>query len=57
MLSLDPVTMVLRIPALLIAITVHEFAHARVAYAYGDATAKAYGRMNLNPISHLDHRT
>lgn len=54
MLNLDPVTMALRIPALLIAITVHEFAHARVAYAYGDATAKAYGRMNLNPINHLD---
>ncbi len=54
MFNFDPVTMVLRIPALLIAITVHEFAHARVAYAYGDATAKAYGRMNLNPISHLD---
>ncbi len=54
MLSLDPVTIALRIPALLIAITVHEFAHARVAYAYGDATAKAYGRMNLNPINHLD---
>jgi Zn-dependent protease len=52
--NLDPVLIALRIPALLIAITVHEFAHARVAYAYGDATAKAHGRMNLNPINHLD---
>jgi Zn-dependent protease len=52
--NLDPVIIALRIPALLIAITVHEFAHARVAYAYGDATAKAHGRMNLNPINHLD---
>ncbi len=54
MFNLDPYLMALRIPALLIAITVHEFAHARVAYAYGDATAKAHGRMNLNPINHLD---
>lgn len=54
MFNLDPVTIALRIPALLIAITVHEFAHARIAYAYGDATAKAHGRMNLNPINHLD---
>ncbi len=43
-----------RIPALLIAITVHEFAHARMAYHFGDATAKAHGRMNLNPLNHLD---
>jgi Zn-dependent protease len=45
---------VLRIPALLIAITVHEFAHARVAFQFGDSTARDYGRMTLNPLSHLD---
>lgn len=44
----------LRIPALLIAITVHEYAHALVAYAYGDPTAKQQGRLTLNPIKHLD---
>jgi Zn-dependent protease len=54
MLGLDPVVIALRIPALLIAITVHEFAHARMAYHFGDATAKMQGRMNLNPLSHLD---
>jgi len=54
MFNLDPVIIALRIPALLIAITVHEYAHARVAYAFGDATAKYHGRMNLNPINHLD---
>lgn len=54
MLGLDPVVIALRIPALLIAITVHEFAHARMAYFFGDATAKNQGRMNLNPINHLD---
>ncbi len=43
-----------RIPALLIALTFHEYAHARMAYAWGDHTAKLQGRMTLNPISHLD---
>ncbi len=32
----------------------HEFAHAFVAYKNGDATAKAEGRLTLNPIKHLD---
>jgi Zn-dependent protease len=54
LLGLDPVVIALRIPALLIAITIHEFAHARMAYFFGDATAKNQGRMNLNPINHLD---
>jgi Zn-dependent protease len=38
----------------LIAITVHEFAHARAALAAGDDTAKRMGRVSLNPIDHLD---
>lgn len=46
--------MLWRIPALLIAITFHEYAHARMAYAWGDPTAKLQGRLTLNPISHLD---
>ncbi len=50
----DLTTILLRIPVLLIVITVHEFAHARMAYHYGDATAEKQGRMNLNPINHLD---
>lgn len=54
MLGLDPVIIALRIPALLIAITAHEYAHARMAYHFGDASAKLQGRMNLNPINHLD---
>lgn len=32
----------------------HEFAHAYVAYKNGDATAKMYGRLTLNPLKHLD---
>ncbi len=40
--------------ALSIAITVHEFTHAIIAYRFGDPTAKAYGRLSLNPVVHLD---
>ncbi len=40
--------------ALLIALSVHEWAHAMVAYRLGDPTAKEQGRLTLNPIAHLD---
>ncbi|WP_420849705.1 site-2 protease family protein [Peribacillus tepidiphilus] len=40
--------------ALLIAFTIHEFAHAYVAYKFGDPTAKNQGRLTLNPIEHID---
>lgn len=39
---------------LMIAFSVHEFAHAFVAYKFGDHTAKNQGRLTLNPIHHLD---
>ncbi|MED3571196.1 site-2 protease family protein [Cytobacillus praedii] len=39
---------------LMIAFTVHEFAHAFVAYKFGDSTAQKQGRLTLNPIQHLD---
>ena len=40
--------------ALLLAITIHEFSHAFVAYKLGDMTAKKLGRLSLNPMKHLD---
>ena len=40
--------------AVLIILTLHEYAHAYAAYKLGDGTAKAYGRLTLNPIKHLD---
>ena len=40
--------------AVLIAISVHEWAHAMVAHRFGDPTAEAAGRLTLNPIAHLD---
>ncbi|MDW7651977.1 MAG: site-2 protease family protein [Bacillota bacterium] len=46
--------LLLRIAAILIAITFHEVAHGYVAYRLGDDTAKNQGRLSLNPIKHLD---
>ncbi|MGG1635835.1 site-2 protease family protein [Paenibacillus sp. FSL A5-0031] len=40
--------------ALIIAFTVHEFAHAYSAYKFGDDTAYNAGRVTLNPRVHLD---
>jgi len=42
------------VPAFLIAITVHEVAHAYVAWRLGDPTARAMGRITLNPLRHID---
>lgn len=39
---------------LIIAFTVHEFAHAYTAYCFGDPTAKKQGRLTLNPMQHID---
>ncbi len=45
---------ILFIPPFLLAISVHESAHAYVAYRLGDPTAKNLGRITLNPIPHVD---
>jgi len=45
---------IVKIPVLLFAITIHEYAHARTALSLGDPTAKMAGRITFNPISHLD---
>jgi Zn-dependent protease len=41
-------------PPILLALTVHECAHAWVANRMGDPTAKMLGRITLNPLKHLD---
>lgn len=40
--------------AIIIAITVHEFAHAKTADHLGDPTPRLQGRLTLNPLAHLD---
>jgi Zn-dependent protease len=41
-------------PVLILSLTLHEFAHARTALAFGDPTALMAGRVSLNPLRHLD---
>jgi Zn-dependent protease len=50
----DPVTLVAKLAVLLLALPVHEFAHAWAAYRLGDDTAARQGRLTLNPLAHLD---
>ncbi|MFB3882756.1 MAG: site-2 protease family protein [Armatimonadota bacterium] len=50
----DLARFVASIPVFLLAITLHEVAHAWVAYKCGDDTAKLMGRITLSPIAHLD---
>lgn len=45
---------IIRLPALLLAITFHEFAHGKVADLFGDPTPRWNGRLTLNPIKHID---
>ena len=54
MLGLSVQDLISRIIVLVIAFSVHEFAHAFVANAYGDDTPRLNGRLTLNPLAHLD---
>ncbi len=51
---MDPQMAVVSIPALMMAVILHEYAHGLVAYKMGDPTAKEFGRLTLNPIPHID---
>ncbi len=42
------------IPGLALGVILHEYAHGYIAYRNGDATAKNYGRLTLNPMAHID---
>lgn len=42
------------LPGVIVAMTFHEFAHAWVATKLGDDTPRLQGRLNLNPLSHID---
>ena len=46
--------LLLRLPVVLFALTVHEFMHGWVAHKCGDDTALEAGRLTLNPLPHLD---
>lgn len=46
--------LLLSLPAVLWAITFHEFCHGYAAFRLGDPTAAKMGRLTLNPLAHLD---
>ncbi len=52
--QLEWLALILTVPAVLLAITFHEFAHAYAATKLGDDTPGSQGRLNLNPLSHID---
>lgn len=54
MLNITPAELIARVIVLVIAFTVHEFAHAFVADYFGDDTPRLQGRLTLNPLVHLD---
>lgn len=45
---------ILLIPAIVIGLSFHEFAHAFTAYRLGDNTPKLQGRVTINPAAHID---
>lgn len=47
-------TLIYSVPAILIAIVLHEVAHAAMSYSCGDKMVKTEGRLSLNPLKHLD---
>ena len=51
----NPLLFVIYIISLLVAIAVHEFSHAYVADYLGDPTPRLQGRLNLNPLVHIDN--
>ena len=46
--------LLIRVPVLLFAFSVHELFHGLAAYMLGDSTAKRDGRLSLNPLRHID---
>lgn len=54
MLKLSPQQLVMNLVVVVIALMVHEIAHAATALAFGDSSQKDRGRISLNPLKHLD---
>ena len=50
----DPMMLLLTLPAVLWAISFHEFCHGYAAKLVGDPTAERSGRLSLNPLDHFD---
>ena len=48
------ISLLLSLPIVLLALSVHEAAHGYAAYKLGDPTARSLGRLTVNPAKHLD---
>jgi Zn-dependent protease len=53
-LNIDPIAVAISFGVLLLSLTIHEAAHAWTADQLGDPTARALGRVSLNPLVHVD---
>lgn len=53
-MNFDLPTLISRVITMVIALTLHEYAHAWTASRFNDYTARNAGRLTLNPLSHLD---
>ena len=53
-ISAELIQTICLLPLFILSITVHEYAHGRVAFYFGDDTAKVNGRLTLNPLKHID---
>lgn len=54
LLNTDIISTIIQFILIVIALSVHEFAHAYAADKLGDPTPRLQGRLTLNPLSHLD---
>ena len=54
MLDLNPMTIVINLIVLGVAMTAHEFAHNYVAWKMGDEMPRTMGRLTLNPLAHIN---
>ncbi len=48
------IEILITLPVILISLSVHELCHGFAAYRLGDPTAKAMGRLSMNPLKHID---
>ena len=53
-MNIDPIAVAVSFGVLLLSLTIHEAAHAWTADKLGDPTARALGRVSLNPLVHID---
>ena len=52
--AIEIISLLLSVPGVFLALSVHECAHGWMSYKLGDPTARNLGRLTLNPIKHID---